>query len=49
MKIDLQPSQPNWTKVCGKDQAANKEICYTTRDFGARRTSRRCSRSPSMT
>jgi len=35
MKVDLQPSQPNWTKVCGKDQAANKEICYTTRDFGA--------------
>lgn len=36
MKIDLQPSQPTWTKVCGKDQAANKEICYTTRDFGAK-------------
>ena len=34
MKVDLQPSQPDWTKVCGKDQAANKEICYTTRDFG---------------
>ncbi len=36
MKVDLQPSQPQWTKVCGKDQAANKEICYTTRDFGAK-------------
>jgi len=35
MKVDLQPSQPQWTKVCGKDQAAGKEICYTTRDFGA--------------
>jgi invasion protein IalB len=34
MKVDLQPSQPDWTKVCGKDQTANKEICYTTRDFG---------------
>ncbi len=34
MKLDLQPSQPDWTKVCGKDQTANKEICYTTRDFG---------------
>lgn len=34
MKLDLQPSQPDWTKVCGKDQNANKEICYTTRDFG---------------
>ena len=30
----MQPSQADWTKVCGKDQAANKEICYTTRDFG---------------
>jgi invasion protein IalB len=28
-----EPSQPDWVKVCGKDQAANKEICYTTRDF----------------
>ena len=34
MKVDLIASQPDWTKVCGKDQAANKEICYTTRDFG---------------
>ena len=23
-----------WVKVCGKDQAAQKEVCYTTRDFG---------------
>jgi invasion protein IalB len=28
-----EPSQPDWVKVCGKDQAANTEICYTTRDF----------------
>lgn len=34
VKVDLTPSQDEWTKVCGKDQAANKEICYTTRDFG---------------
>ena len=34
MKVDLSPSQAEWTKVCGKDQAANKEVCYTTRDFG---------------
>jgi invasion protein IalB len=34
MKVDLIASQPDWTKVCGKDQTANKEICYTTRDFG---------------
>ena len=23
-----------WIKVCGKDQIAQKEVCYTTRDFG---------------
>jgi len=34
MKVDLIASQPDWTKVCGRDQSANKEICYTTRDFG---------------
>lgn len=33
-KVELKPSQPQWTKVCGKDEAAKKEICYTTRDFG---------------
>ena len=33
-RIELKPTQTEWTKVCGKDQAANKEICYTTRDFG---------------
>jgi invasion protein IalB len=33
-RVELQPAQANWTKVCGKDQAANKEVCYTTRDFG---------------
>lgn len=26
-------AQPEWTKVCGKDQNTNTEICYTTRDF----------------
>ena len=31
----LVPTQKEWTKVCGKDQAANKEVCYTTRDFSA--------------
>jgi invasion protein IalB len=34
LKVELQPTQGEWTKICGKDQAANKEICYTTRDFG---------------
>src|SRR5271157_2916781 len=37
MKVDLIPTQDNWTKVCGHDQAANKDICYTTRDFGAQK------------
>lgn len=34
VKLDLQPMQSPWTKICGKDQASNKEVCYTTRDFG---------------
>jgi invasion protein IalB len=34
VKLDLQPSQGQWTKICGKDQANQKEVCYTTRDFG---------------
>ncbi len=36
VKVDLLPTQNSWTKVCGKDPAANKEICYTTRDFGVK-------------
>ncbi len=31
----LQAVQPDWTKVCGSDPSTKKEICYTTRDFGA--------------
>ncbi|PVE23173.1 invasion-associated locus B family protein [Microvirga sp. KLBC 81] len=31
--LKAEPSQPEWTKVCGKDEAAKAEICYTTRDF----------------
>lgn len=34
IRVDLKPTQPNWTKVCGQDQVAKKQICYTTRDFG---------------
>jgi invasion protein IalB len=34
LRVELQPSQSEWTKVCGRDQAAGKDICYTTRDFG---------------
>jgi invasion protein IalB len=33
VQVKPEPSQTSWTKVCGKDQVANKEICYTTRDF----------------
>ncbi len=33
--VELIPTQTDWTKVCGHDQAANKDICYTTRDFSA--------------
>lgn len=33
VQVKAAPDQPNWTKVCGRDQAQNKEICYTTRDF----------------
>ena len=34
LRVELQPAQGEWTKVCGRDQAAGKDICYTTRDFG---------------
>ena len=35
IKADLVPVQAEWTKVCGSDPQSKKEICYTTRDFGA--------------
>jgi len=35
IKLDLVPTQNDWTKVCGHDPTANKDICYTTRDFSA--------------
>lgn len=31
--VKPEPSQADWTKVCGKDPGNNAEICYTTRDF----------------
>jgi invasion protein IalB len=34
IKIDLQGLQSPWQKICGKDPANGKDICYTTRDFG---------------
>ncbi|MBO0732721.1 MAG: invasion associated locus B family protein [Methylocapsa sp.] len=36
VKLDLVPTQNDWTKVCGRDQSANKDVCYTTRDFSAK-------------
>ncbi len=33
--LPLVATQKDWTKVCGKDSAANKQVCYTTRDFSA--------------
>lgn len=35
IKADLVAVQPDWTKVCGSDPQSKKEVCYTTRDFGA--------------
>jgi len=29
------PTQQDWTKVCGRDPASQRETCYTTRDFVA--------------
>jgi invasion protein IalB len=33
VQVKAEPSQTDWTKVCGRDPASNVEICYTTRDF----------------
>ena len=33
VQLKPEPSQTDWTKVCGKDQNSGTEICYTTRDF----------------
>jgi invasion protein IalB len=33
VQVKAEPSQPEWTKVCGKDPSGNTEVCYTTRDF----------------
>ena len=33
MTVKSEPSQADWTKVCGKDQNSGTDICYTTRDF----------------
>ncbi|NEU11248.1 invasion associated locus B family protein [Methylobacterium sp. BTF04] len=33
VNVKSEPSQTDWTKVCGKDQASATDVCYTTRDF----------------
>ncbi|AWN49526.1 invasion-associated locus B family protein [Methylobacterium terrae] len=33
VQVKAEPSQADWTKVCGKDQGSGSEVCYTTRDF----------------
>jgi len=33
VQLKPEPAQPDWTKVCGKDEQTKTEICYTTRDF----------------
>jgi invasion protein IalB len=31
--LKADPSQANWVKICGNDQAAKKEVCFTQRSF----------------
>ena len=31
--VQPEPTQVDWVKICGEDQATKKKICYTTRDF----------------
>ena len=33
INVKSEPSQPEWTKVCGKDNGSGTDVCYTTRDF----------------
>ncbi|MCJ2035720.1 invasion associated locus B family protein [Methylobacterium sp. J-068] len=33
VNVKSDPAQTEWTKVCGKDQGSNTDVCYTTRDF----------------
>jgi len=43
VKLELVGMQPQWTKLCGKDQGTSKEVCLVTRDFG-----QSSDRSPSL-
>lgn len=33
INVKSEPSQGDWTKVCGKDNGSGTDVCYTTRDF----------------
>ena len=33
INVKSEPSQADWTKVCGKDNSSGTDVCYTTRDF----------------
>jgi len=33
VQVQPEPTQADWIKICGEDQAAKKKVCYTTRDF----------------
>ena len=33
INVKSEPSQADWTKVCGKDNGSGTDVCYTTRDF----------------
>ena len=35
INVKSEPSQADWTKVCGKDNNSGTDVCYTTRDFVA--------------
>ncbi len=35
VNLKADPNQAQWTKVCGRDPATQRETCYTTRDFVA--------------
>ncbi len=34
-KVDLVSPEPQWVKLCGKEQATGRDACQTMRDFGA--------------
>jgi invasion protein IalB len=34
-KVDLVSPEPQWVKICGKEQATSRDACQTMRDFGA--------------